>query len=191
MNANSEQTRPADLVTVKEAAKLTERSKSTIRSWVRKGKITGHKEDMSNPTSPLLLSKSELLLFCSINKAPTANPNMGRPEDVTVSIEALRKEIDELKAKLDKCEVEKASIQAVLDVTQQMLCQAKDITDSKDSTIKALEAAMAILQSTLDISMTQHADRVKSLESQLHIAREYLSMPWWKKWNSSIPLLTG
>ena len=52
--------RPEDLISAKEAGTMAGKSLATIRSWVRKGKITGHRKDPKKKNSTLMISQEEL-----------------------------------------------------------------------------------------------------------------------------------
>ena len=79
--------KPNDLITVKEASKMSAKSVSSIRSWVRQKKLTGHKKNPKNKNSALMVSESELRTFLALNGKITS-PNIGRSPDFSASIAA-------------------------------------------------------------------------------------------------------
>ena len=93
--------RPDDLITAKEAAKMAGKKKDTIRSWVRKNKITGYREDPNNSNSALMVSEAELRLYLGGGCNVTHPNNKGRPEIPSVSLELKDKEIELLKKELE------------------------------------------------------------------------------------------
>ena len=50
-----EENRPEDLITAEEAGVMADKKKDTIRSWVRKNKLTGYRQDPENKTSALMV----------------------------------------------------------------------------------------------------------------------------------------
>ena len=62
---------PLDLVDVREAARLVDRSPSTVRAWVRAGELDGYREDPRRRNSRLLVSRRELLVLAGLEKAPS------------------------------------------------------------------------------------------------------------------------
>ena len=78
--------RPDDLISAKEAGVMSGKSKVTIRSWVRKGKLTRYQLDPDNKKSTLMISKQELLTYLAVNAKPNHPNNSGRPETQSVSL---------------------------------------------------------------------------------------------------------
>ena len=89
---------------------MSGKSKVTIRSWVRKGKLTGYRKDPDNKTSTLMISKQELLTYLALNIKPN---NHGIPETQSVSFVEKEKEIDDLKKKL---EIERENVKQLVSV---------------------------------------------------------------------------
>lgn len=70
-------TTPDDLIPAREAATLVDRSLSTIRSWVREGRLPGYRGASDHPeTAPLLVSRAELLHYAG---AAALAMSPGRP----------------------------------------------------------------------------------------------------------------
>lgn len=83
-------TRPTDLVTVDEAARRVERSKSTIRAWVRSGEVVGYREDPAHPeNSRLLVSAAAVAARAAVGLPP--------PEAPAPDAGALREELERLR----------------------------------------------------------------------------------------------
>ena len=92
--------RPEDLITAKEAGTMAGKSLATIRSWVRKGKITGHRKDPKKKNSTLMISQEELQAYLALNAQPN-HPNVkGRPDTLSVSLTDKDKRIEELEKQL-------------------------------------------------------------------------------------------
>ena len=94
-------TRPADLISVEDAARRVDRSKSTIRAWVRSGELTGHREDPSHPENSRLLVSTAQLMALVVVSGKVANP--GRPvakvvEESPPEVAALKAELDSMRA---------------------------------------------------------------------------------------------
>ena len=66
----SDTPRPDDLVSVKEAAQMVDRGVSTVRGWVRKQQLTGHREDPKRGNSRLMVSTQELMILAGTTKDP-------------------------------------------------------------------------------------------------------------------------
>ena len=78
--------RPEDLISAQEAGTMACKTLPTIRSWVRKGKITGHRKDPRKKNSTLMISQEELRTYLAVNAEPT-HPNVkGRPDTLSVSL---------------------------------------------------------------------------------------------------------
>ncbi len=57
------QTRPSDLMPARTAARLVNRSLSSVRAWVRSGQLVGYRSDPERSNSALCVSKQEVLDF--------------------------------------------------------------------------------------------------------------------------------
>lgn len=180
MNANIKQTQPNDLILAKEAAVMSERSKSSIRTWVRLNKLTGYKQDPNKKNSALMISKSELLAFLATNKSPDKLKQAGRPPDISASLSKL--EIDK-----KEIEAEMKIAQEKIKMLERMLVQADQLSSTQTQAIEAAERRSAELRVDNELLKT---DLVRT-RLKLEQVTVYLSLPWWKKWNSSVPLLTG
>ena len=171
--------KPNDLITVKEASVMANKSKATIRVWVRKGKVSGYKKDESNHSSPLLVSTEELKMYLAMNGAITP-PTVGRPTTPSVSIVEKDMKIGSLETQLEiSKEKEQMNTQRVEDLKafittleNQLKCRDNDILSLREQ-----------LQRVLDLQVKTHEDH--------NILLHWVSLPWWKKWNKDIKLLNG
>lgn len=171
---------PEDLVTATEASVMADRSKSSVRAWVRDGKLTGYRADISKPNSALMVSKSELLRFLSVNLTTDRPKLTGRPQNKTVSQPKLKEEKELLQKEL---EMAKKEIAMLVSLT----VSKEELSDTLKRTIQSQEATIDNLRTELK-SVRQELDRQGY---QLQQTLFYLTLPWWKKWNASIPLLEG
>ena len=71
--------RPADLISVREATKLVDRSVSSLRAWIRADDIQGYREKEGKKNSRLMVSRAELLLYMGGTDKPV-NPGRTTPE---------------------------------------------------------------------------------------------------------------
>ena len=115
---------PADLIPAREAAAMLDRSLSTIRSWVREGRVTPYRPPSEHPESaPLLVSRAEVLHYASVvariavvpgrppplPRAPADEPAApGPPSPAPELVEALlsahRGQVAALEARIDATE---------------------------------------------------------------------------------------
>lgn len=179
MNAHAEQIRPDDLVKAAEAAKMADRSKSSIRAWVRDGKLTGYRSDISKPNSPLMVSKTELIAFLSINKAPVRPKQTGRPAAIVASIAKLDQEKQELVREIEVLRKENEML-AIL------IKKGDQLSESQAQTIRIHESTMSALRADIE---RMREDKEK-LGNQLQQTMVYLTLPWWKRWSNPVPMLT-
>jgi hypothetical protein len=97
---------PDDLMTAREAATYIERSLSSVRSWVRQGKVEGYREVPGDVMSRLLVSRAEIELLRSPEKVTTTVVPSLRDDLETVKdllrqlvgeVERLREEVSSLR----------------------------------------------------------------------------------------------
>lgn len=179
MSNNVNLSRPNDLISAPNAALIAERSKSSIRAWVRDGKVSGYRLDPSKKNSALMVSKSELLAFLAQNKKPGKSKQTGRHVDISVS--KTRKD-DQIQTLIKDLEVARKEI----DMLGQVIGAKDDLSDMLKSQINRLEAHNADLKTELD-SVKSEVERLTVKHQQTLV---YLSLPWWKRWNASTPMLT-
>ena len=171
--------KPNDLITAKEASIMANKSKATIRAWVRKGKISGYKSDDNNHSSPLLVSTDELKLYLAINGTITP-PKVGRPSTPSVSVVEKDKEIERLEKQLEITERELSMNTQRVEDLKAFITTLENQLKSRDGDIVGLREQ---LQRVLDLQGKTQDD----YNTLLH----WVSMPWWKKWNKDIKLLNG
>ncbi len=121
--------RPDDLIPTREAAALVDRSQSTIRAWLRAGKLTKHREQPGQPSSRALVSRAELLCFAageldpnppragSAPAAPASSPlvvDTPNGEGAAVELAQLRAELAGSRAVLEATRAHVASLEAQL-----------------------------------------------------------------------------
>ena len=69
---------------------------------------------------------------------------------------------------------------------RQVIGAKDDLSDMLKNQIKRLEDSNAELKSELD-NVKAKLESVTAKHSQTLV---YLSLPWWKRWNASVPMLT-
>ncbi|GEM_PF-1862914 len=162
--------RPDDLIPVREAATLVDRSLTTVRSWVRRGDLPGHREVQGNPASRLMVSRTELLAWAGTTKLP--NPPRKSAES---TVEATTTHLAE------SLQVELAGVSAVNDALRSTINVLETRCEELDDRRKA-EVVRA------DQRAVEWKDRADELNAELRAARAELevlrqtqSLPWWKR----------
>ena len=170
--------KPNDLITAKQAGKRAGKSVSTIRSWVRKEKLSGYKKNPDNPSDPLMISQHELKVYLATNATPTHPNNTGRNETLSVSMKKKDQEIAKLKEQLMVMEDKfNLTSQRVIDLVT-LSDTLKSIISSRDNDLKSLQDQNKGL---LDLHAKMQDDNNNLMK--------YLSMPWWQRWKSNSVLL--
>ena len=169
--------RPEDLISAKEAGVMSGKSKVTIRSWVRKGKLTGYRLDPDNKMSTLMISKQELLTYLAVNAKPNHPNNSGRSEAQSVSLVEKEKEIHELKNQL---EIEREKVKQLVTVNDDI----KTLTDTLQRMLESRDNQVKELTSTLSTLLSEQV----GLRQDNRRLTAYISLPWWKKMSSFLLL---
>ena len=177
--------RPDDLITIGEAATLADRGKSTIRLWVRKGLISGHKKNPANKNSALMVSKSEVMAHLAVN----GKINPPRPkaiEEITVSAQQWQVEKELLLAKISGLETEKKLMTRLLEQAQENADVQKEMAQQL---ISARQLAESELQRQIKATEILESNNIR-LSRRIEDLMVYLSMPWWRRLSTGAPLLT-
>ena len=172
--------KPQDLITVKEASIMAGKSVATIRSWVRKGKVTGFKEDVSNHSSPLLISTEELKTYLHTGATLTHPNNTGRPTIPSVSIQNKEQEIQTLKNELELLRKEIAFKDERIEDFQSFIFTLKELLEQRDKEAKAL-------REQLNLSLSRETEKQEEISKLL----KWANLPFWKRWRNDLRLLEG
>lgn len=152
--------RPEDLIPLDEAARRVDRSKSTIRTWVRSGELEGYREDPDRPeNSRLLVSLSALQALVVIaGKSPNPGRPLTRPGgEEGPSVVALRAEVETLRS---------------------------GMIEALRSNVIALEGRIADLNRALDAERERGEEwraRAMSAEAEREALRKERGLPWWRR----------
>ena len=150
-------TRPDDLITVEDAARRVDRSKSTVRAWVRSGELVGHREDPGHPeNSRLMVSTAELLALVVVTGKVASPGRVGKPEEPP-GVVALKTEVDRLRA---------------------------EMVDALRGNVAALEGRIADLSRALDAERGHTESwraRALGAEAEREALRRERGLPWWKR----------
>ena len=176
---------PTDLITIADAAQLSDRGKSTVRLWVRKGLVSGHKKNAANKNSPLLVSRSEIMAHLAMN-GKINPPRPKQVEKISVSATQWRNEKDVLLEKINRLENEKILMNQLLGQAQE---NAKIHQMMAAQLISARELAESELQRQIKAMSVVEENNIR-LSRRIEDLMVYLAMPWWRKWSTGAPLLT-
>jgi hypothetical protein len=176
--------KPSDLISLKSAATMSDKSVSTIRYWIRKKKITGYKEDIKNKNSPLLVSNEEIRTYLAINGKITSK-DIGRPSPHSVSL--LAKD-EEIKGLLNQIEY----LNIVINNTKLMDVKHEQLVDNLQNTIKAREYQVVQLNNQIEQMLkllTNLQGSVDQLTTDNKRLISYLSLSWWQRATTRLMLV--
>jgi len=183
---NIPNTLPSDLLTLNEASQLVSKSKNTIRYYIQKKKLTKYTKNPNKQNSPVLVSRSELLSYCSINSIPEPTTT-GRKETKTASVVKLHKDSAVLEAKYAAAKREIEALQRALESKSLHL---EDIRTSQSNEVSLLNQTL----NDTRIDLQRERDRNENLHRenmQLKMTlTKWNALPWYKKFRMPIPLLT-
>ena len=143
-----------DLITVKEAATLVDRTVATVKKWVKSGGLTGHRRVPGNNRSALLVSRSDLMTYV-----------------VTAG-----KKADTGKVRSDRGP-SKAGLQAELEGQKTLNNALRAQLELLDSKISLIEEGKRVERERAD----EWKDRAKALEAELRALRMHAGLPWWRR----------
>lgn len=176
----SDTARPADLLPLRDAARLVDRGLSTLRGWVRAGDLTGWREDPAHPeNSPLLVSRAAvLLLVVTAGKAavPGRRSRAELPESAldtgasAAPAERAERAVIGLRGDLRAALAERDGARATLEATVREVAAVA----AQCSTLEALVEAER--RRALDL-----ADRLTVAEAERDALRDLAGLPWWRR----------
>lgn len=188
-DADTPSSRPADLVAVKEAAALVDRSPSSVRAWLRSGKLTKHRETPGNASSRAMVSRAELMAYAAVqlDPAPARPPGGARPEPpasvapapaddmgLRVELARLRAELDGTRAVLEATRAHVATLEASAATVGDLVASAR--AEGRELARVAEEHARD-LRADLD-RMREERDAARAEAAAL---KTYAGLPWWRR----------
>ncbi len=188
--------RPDDLVPMAEAARLVDRSVSTVRAWLRSGKLTKHREEPGNASSRAMVSRAELMAYAAVqlDPAPARPPGGARPEPpasvapapaddlglraenlgLRVELARLRAELDGTRAVLEATRAHVATLEASAATVGDLVASAR--AEGRELARVAEEHARD-LRADLD-RMREERDAARAEAAAL---KTYAGLPWWRR----------
>jgi len=153
-NAYMAQKQGQDLITVKEAATLVDRTVATVKKWVKSGGLEEHRRDPGNSRSALLVSRSDLMTYVVTagKKADTGRTRSDRGPS-------------------------KAVLQAELEGARTLNTALRTQLELLDSKISLIEEGKRVERERAD----EWKDRAKALEAELRALRMHAGLPWWRR----------
>ena len=145
----------SDLIPIKEAATLVDRTVPTLKKWIKKGELNGQREDEENPRSRMLVSRKALMLLMA-TAGKSTNPPRPKASNSGPSKAVLQAELAGQKALV-------TALQAQLELIQ--------------AQISAIEEAKRSEQRRAD----DWKERAEGLQAELKAARMQAGLPWWRK----------
>ncbi len=181
--------RTDDLVPMAEAARLVDRSVSTVRAWLRSGKLTKHREEPGNASSRAMVSRAELMAYAAVqlDPAPARPPGGPRPEPpasvapapadelgLRVELARLRAELDGTRAVLEATRAHVATLEASAATVGDLVASAR--AEGRELARVAEEHARD-LRADLD-RMREERDAARAEAAAL---KTYAGLPWWRR----------
>ena len=146
----------SDLIPIKEAATLVDRTVPTLKKWIKKCEIKGLRENPDNPRSRLMVSRKELMVHMA-TAGKAANPPRPRASSSSGPSKAV------LVAELAGQTALVVALQTQLELIQNQ--------------IGAIDEAKRSEQRRAD----DWKDRAMGLEAELKAMKMSAGTPWWKK----------
>lgn len=184
--------RPDDLVPMKEAAALVDRSVSSVRAWLRSGKLTKHREIPGHKGSRAMVSRAELMRYAAVQLEPTPARPPGGPRpaplasaaplpgpaddaaDLRVEVARLRAELDGARAVLEATRAHVATLEASTGTVADLVAGARG--EGRELARVAEEHARD-LRADLD-RMREERDAARAEAEAL---KSYAGLPWWRR----------
>ena len=148
---------------------MCDRSLSTLRAWIREGRLAGYRAEGINPANaPVLVSLAELRAFLVVSGAevaparPPAGPRTIEPPEARALAE-LRAELATVRGALAVALAERDGARSTVDAQRVAL----DVSGQRAAELaRSLEGERA---------------RVAGLEAELAALRGAARLPWWRR----------
>ena len=185
--------KPTDLVTADEAAVMAQRTKASIRGWVRKGLIEGFRQNPEKPNSALMISKEALLVFLAQNNKQNKT---GRPlatekketEAYSENTEQINFALEKqsLQGQIDNLKAEKELLREMIAQQGQTIEQAKRIEQHLIDARKQVERELEYQRTAVAVAN----EKIATLENKNQQLLVYLTLPWWRRIGNPAPMLS-
>ena len=148
--------RQNEMISLSDAARMVDRSSSTVRKWLKEGEITTEREPRGKKGSRLMISREELLAHAAVagKSARPARKKKSVPPSERAAV---------LAAEL---EGQKALVQAL---------QAQ--LELQGGQLRLLEDSRRLERERVD----EWKDRYVAADAELRALRTQLGVPWWRR----------
>lgn len=147
--------RQNEMLTLAEAAKMVDRSKSTVRKWIKDGQLTTEKRKGPRGGSVIVVSRGDLLHFAG-TAGKSAKPSRRKSQPSVASPAVLQAELDGQKALVE-------ALRSQLEL--------------QDSQLRLLEDSRRMERVRVD----EWKDRWIAADAELRALRSQLGVPWWRR----------
>jgi len=176
-----------------EAARLVDRSVSTVRAWLRSGKLAKHREEPGNASSRAMVSRAELMTYAAVqlDPAPARPPGGPRPDapaseapapagavDLLVELARLRAELDGTRAVLEATRAHVATLEAT---AARERASAAELVASATADARALAEAEAERARELRADLEHARAELAGARAEAATLRTAAGLPWWRK----------
>lgn len=162
-------------LSVKEAAAHSGKSVSTVRKWIREGKVETKPKEKR--TSKVMILRSSLMGFLMTEAEPTVE-GAGQPEKVqkaeSEELIELRRLVESLQIKIQALEQKSEIDTYALSVKQQLITDLQTTLSTRDAEILSLKGDYQ--------RVSEDKDALTTRINQLTI---YIALPWWQRMRST------
>ena len=165
--------RPDDLIPVPEAAALVARSPSSVRAWLRAGRLVKWREVPADEGSRALVSRAELLALAARELAPSpARPGPARPEEGELPAAAV--EIARLRAELEGARL-------LLEATREHLAELRTGRAEALASERTRAEAEHARAEELAGELARTREELRAARAERDALRELAGLPWWRR----------
>lgn len=175
---------PEDAIKISEAAKIAERSNSTIRRWIAQGRLARHegKDPGTGSPAPVYVSQRELMAWLvTSGQAPrTADPPpTGTPPEAPEALQQTPADTRRGPPSAPAAAVEVERLKGELALAREQ--GRTQALEAELAGAKELQRAAEARASELRLLLAEERERVKGLEAELRALRAAQGLPWWRR----------
>lgn len=178
---------PDDLVDLTTACAMVDRSRSTIRNWLRGGKLEKYRADPGNERSKTLVSKAELLQLAGAGlEVDPPRPGASKaPATVPAEVATLQAELAAARAEASSARAEAAALRDALAALTKSMERTQEAGQEALTEARSRVADMQFVLQTARDDVDHSRAAVVRMQAELDTVRASQRVSWFRR------LLTG
>jgi len=169
-------------LSIKECASASGKSASTIRNWIKQGKVKTKSKKHKN--SKVMVERDSLMALLHTSAQPTISGSGVSKDNRLANVDALKQKIRDLEESLRLLELVSKSDKQMITNYQHLISSQKELIEARENENARIHKEFMVVKSDYQLLLESN----NQLTTRLSHLNTYLSLPWWKKLSSSLLL---